>query len=178
MKISIIFIIVFAFSSCTQHPQYNTKPTDSGKSNSTDSKWSSSDIEGIAIKILGSIAPLIVAIYQIKQSSVKKNRLQKDIEILEKLEKDSESYISVKASVEKSIRELYSVSRDQKIQSPGDFIFGVVLIVVPGIWSIYIIANCTISPWWHLLTVSVAFVGLGGILNGIKKKVDDKTQSG
>jgi hypothetical protein len=177
MKIGVILLIVFILASYSGASQPNGKGAESGKS-SQDGQNGKIPYEKIVLA-LSSLVGLIGATYQISlirnSSSVKKIRLKNDIEILEKLERDSESYHSVKARIDKSVRELYSVRQKNKIiQSYGDFLFGIFILLVAISWSWYLWQKEHAFSWWFLMILPIAFVGLGGILNGFEKKEDNK----
>jgi hypothetical protein len=182
MKICVFLLIVFVWASCDSYSQDKSKTANIGNAVKTDSTQKKSttadesekanphnDLVDPITKIIASLTALILAIFNIRQSSVKRNLLQKDIEILEKLEKDSASYLSVKAQIDKSIGNLYDVNGNGKtIKSLKDLIFGLACLV--GFLCMFIIMIFHQFLWWYLLlSIIFLFLASGGILNAFGK---------
>ena len=132
----------------------------------------------LILKILGSFIALIGAVYQLRQfNPVKRARLKADLEILEKVDKQSENFQLVKNHIDNQIKAIYSESEKKfKIYSVGYFVFGIIFLVGFTILSVYIYNESVGFSWWLLLTGFFAFAGFGGILDGLEKKATKKTE--
>lgn len=131
----------------------------------------------LVVTIIGSFIGLFGAIYQLRQLNPRKRtRLKNDVEILDKLDKQSESYQILKSHIDESIKRIY-INKGNKfrIYNIGDFIFGLIFILGFTVLSVYIYNKNNGFSWWLLLTANFAFAGFGGVLNGLDNKKVKKT---
>ena len=126
----------------------------------------------MVLKILGSFIALFgVALKLREYNPVKRTRLKTDLEILEKLDKDSERFQILNSHIDETIKDMYGERKSgTKVHSPGELIMGIILLVGFTFWSVYIYTQNQGFSWWILLTGFMAFAGFGMILNGFEKK--------
>ncbi|MFN8361347.1 MAG: hypothetical protein U0264_15650 [Candidatus Kapaibacterium sp.] len=126
------------------------------------------DTPDLIVKSAVAIATAIGVFYQFKNLKITtRSSIKTDLEILKLLDESDNNYSLVKNNIEKSIHKVYNEHAGStfKIHSPSDFILGVVMIIGFSVLSYYLANNGGYS-YWVVITSILAFIGLGGIMNG------------
>jgi hypothetical protein len=141
----------------------------------------------LIIKAVGAVVAAVAVMFQIaNRSSKSRTRLKTDLEILQLLKPDDQTYGHVKASIDRSIDQLFREDKKGNkffktpfiVYSWSDFIWGIISVFVGILWTLFLIRDG--FSWWTLLSGFLAFGGLGGILNGLeepKHALDDDVAS-
>jgi hypothetical protein len=131
----------------------------------------------LTLKAVGLLVGAVFSLYQARHFiSPSRTRLKTDLEILKLLEESHPSRPLLQAIVDTSLREIYgtptpavqqTVQRRQ-IHRWGDFIGGILMMIVFGAATFYILLRD--PSWWALLTAFFTFAGFGGIVTSYEPK--------
>jgi len=102
--------------------------------------------------------------------------LKADLDLLEKLKglNNKESYGILKASIDRRIAEKYGSTREKgrlglpKVKRPGEFLFGIILLIGFSVWSAYLLRNG--FRWVALIPAFFALAGLGSVMSGFEDR--------
>src|ERR1039457_4758679 len=115
----------------------------------------------LVLKIFGVIAAVVAAVYQFRNVKLSpRSSIKTDLEILKLLDSDDENYILIKNHIDRSIKRIYRIRKENKfkIYSIPLFIMGILFLLGFSVWTYYISRNG--FSYWSLLTGFFAIAGI------------------
>jgi len=112
------------------------------------------------IKIIIGVIGVISTLGKLKDlfaNNKRKQEINTDLDILQKLKNNSELYDS---KIETKIKENLQKAYSNKNSDFTDFLWGLSLFIGFGFWTIDLLGNFTDFNPWAILTLGIAFIGL------------------
>ena len=106
---------------------------------------------GAVIAILVSLIPVLAAFGKLSTRRRRRLRIKSDLELLTKLDANDPSHKVVKTYIDQMIIETYKLPTKVKIYHKGEFIGGIILILLTSFISMKFYNRE--SVWWWILTI-------------------------
>jgi len=141
----------------------------------------------VVIQALAILVGAVFSIYQIRNLLPRSRvALKLDLEILSLLGENHHKYDNLKRDIDNRLEAMFPddlsnaqdvgepreeigpVDEEPKVKSWGDFIGGLVVLIVSFAWTIGVFSEG--FSWLGVVTALLAFAGVGGIITGIEGK--------